>query len=84
MNDIIDIEVSIKRYGTPNWKKIFVTANRSAIDKKHQEISEKHPYSFVNFMWDKGQSFVFGAPHQMMLDQENLDIQEYVEKWYLV
>lgn len=83
-NDMIYIEVSIKRIGTSDWKNLFIMIDRSTIDSVHQEMVEEHPYSFVNFRWDKGNSFIYGAPHQMMLDQEVLSSQEYAEKWYLV
>lgn len=83
-NNMIYVEVSIKRIGTSDWKKLFIMIDRSTIDSVHLDMAKEHPYSFVNFRWDKGNSFIYGAPHQMMLDQEVLSDQEYAEKWYLV
>lgn len=84
MSEMIYVEVSIKRIGTSDWKNQFIMIDKFTIDSVHAEMSEKNPYSFVNFRWNKGESFIWGAPHQMMLDQEILNDQEYVEKWYLV
>jgi hypothetical protein len=80
-SDMIFVEVSTKRVGTSDWKKEFIRIDRSDIDKKHQELSEASPYCYINFHWDKGESFIWGAPHQMMLD-ESLPLDEYMAKWY--
>ena len=84
MSAKIFIEVSIQRIGTAKWKKVFIECLREKIQDTHVAWAMEHPYSFVNFHWDKGKSFIYGAPHQMMIDQDLLSSQEFCEKWYLV
>lgn len=84
MSEMIYVEVSSKRFGTPDWKHEFIYIERSALDSVHLRMSEERPYCFINFRWDKGESFIFGAPHQKLIDQDILSDQEYLEKWYLV
>lgn len=84
MSDMIFVEVSIKRIGTANWRKEFIRINEHTINEVHLKMSKDRPYCFINFNWNKGESFILGAPHQMLVDQDRMTIQEYMEKWYLV
>ncbi len=84
MSEMIYVEVSSKRFGTPDWKHEFIYIESSALDSVHQRMSEERPYFYINFRWGKGESFILGAPHQMFLDEDVLSDQEYLEKWYLV
>jgi len=82
MSEMIFVEVSTKKVGTSDWTHSFIRINRDDIDKKHQELCEASPYCFINFRWDKGESFILGAPHQMLVDQNSLTLDEYMTKWY--
>lgn len=78
----IDIAVSIKRHNGGEWKNSFLQCEREEVNNFHQQLCEEHPYSFINFRWDKGESFIYGAPHQMLVDQNTLTLEEYMAKWY--
>lgn len=81
-SDMIFVEVSKKRFGKSSWHNYYIRIDRHTIDKTHQELCEMNPNSFINFHWDEGNSFIYGAPHQMMIDQDKLSIDEYMSKWY--
>ena len=81
-SDMIFVEVSKQKFGEPTRHVSYLRIDRNTIDETHQELCEMNPNSFINFHWDEGNSFIYGAPHQMMIDQDKLSIDEYMSKWY--
>jgi hypothetical protein len=87
MSNKIYVEVSIKRHGASNWKKIFISVDdRSLIDEEHRKISMKNPMCYVNFTWDQGESFLLGMPYQKEKEEKNLTLggyESFMKKWYM-